>query len=154
MNPEIIATLVGALFSLLAGASIGSEIIQKLIRKFLKRPEPPVKSYTERLADLTDNLTTASEQVDAILAELSGVARDRESAVQKLETDLRTLAAREKHLKERIETLEKTPIPVAEHFARLLEKGERRSAKRDYALFGAGVVVTTIIAVIIQLFTK
>ncbi len=63
---------------------------------------------------------------------------------------MQTLETREKELKEKIEALESTPLPVAEHFAKLLESGEKRSAKRDYVLFGAGVVVTTGVAIIIQ----
>lgn len=55
----------------------------------------------------------------SILGELAEVARSREAAVQKLETDLETLETREKELKEKIGALESTPLPVAEHFAKL-----------------------------------
>ena len=72
--------------------------------------------------------------------------------MQKLESELATMEGREKELKERIDALEKTPLPVAEHFAKLIESGEKRSARRDYALFGAGVLVTTVVAILIQLF--
>ena len=89
--------------------------------------------------------------MDTVLAELAKVARNRETAVQKLENDLVSLDSREKELKTSIKTLEKTPIPVAEHFAKLVADGEKRGARRDYMLFGAGVVVTTIIAIVIQI---
>jgi len=85
-----------------------------------------------------------------VLAELAQVARSRQSAVEELESNLTSLESREKELKAKIEALEKTPLPVAEHFAQLLAAGERRSARRDYALFGAGVGVTTAIAILIQ----
>ncbi len=65
-----------------------------------------------------------------------------------------SLENREKELKEKIEVLEKIPIPVAEHFAKLLESGERRSVRRDYLLFGAGVLVTTVITIAIQLLRR
>jgi septal ring factor EnvC (AmiA/AmiB activator) len=97
-------------------------------------------------------LTRASSEVDEVLRELSNVARDREAAVEKLEGDLAGLEGREKELKNKIEALQKTPLPVAEHFAKLLESRERRAARRDYLLFGAGVVVTTAIAVALQFF--
>jgi len=62
-------------------------------------------------------LTKASKEVDSVLGELAQVARNREVAVRKLEVDLGALEGREKELKEKIEALEKTPLPVAEHFA-------------------------------------
>ena len=58
---------------------------------------------------------------------------------------------REKELKEKIALLQSVPIPVAEHFARLVEPGEKRNARRDYLLFMAGVIVTTIIAIVLQI---
>jgi cell division protein FtsB len=150
MGIEILTSLIAGLLSLLGAGVASSELIQKLVRHFFGIQEKPKKPYGERLSELTASLTKASSEVDSILSELAQVARNRESAVQKLETDLQTLESREKELKEQIEALENTPLPVAEHFAKLLETGERRSAKRDYILFGAGVVATTIIAIIIQ----
>ncbi len=89
--------------------------------------------------------------MDLILAELAEVAGNRESAVQELEAGVQELETREKELQNTIDTLEQTPLPVAERFAELLEGREERSRKRDYFLFGAGVAVTTVIAIIIQL---
>lgn len=152
MPLDIIASILGALASLAAGGLASSEIIQTLIRKIF-HIEAPKKPYSQRLSELTTNLTKASREVDSILGELALVARSRESAVTKLESDLATLEAREKELKDKIEVLQKVPIPVAEHFAKLLESGEKRSARRDYVLFGAGVLVTTFIAIVIQIFT-
>lgn len=92
-----------------------------------------------------------SREVDAVLLELTQAARTREESVRKLETDLASLELHEKDLKEKIEALEQTPLPVAEHFAKLIAAGEKRNAKRDYLLFGAGVIVTTIIGFVFQL---
>ncbi len=155
MGLDIIASILGALASLAAGSLVlaSSEVMRKLIFKLLRKEEPQ-KTYSERLSELTANLTKASREVDSVIGELAQVARGRESSIQKLETDLASLEAREKELKEKIETLQKVPIPVADHFAKLIESGEKRNARRDYVLFGAGVLVTTVIAIIIQLFTK
>jgi hypothetical protein len=109
------------------------------------------KPYSERLSELTASLMRASREVDSVLSELACVARNRESAVQRLEDDLQSMEMREKELKEKIEALENTPLPPAEHFAKLLESGEKRGAKRDYLLFGAGVIVTTVIAITIRM---
>ena len=127
-----------------------SEFIQKLVPHIFGIRKEPEKSYSKRLAQLTASLTKASRDVDSLLSELAQVARSREGAVQKLETDLVTLETREKELKGKIDALESTPLPVAEHFAKLLDSGEKRRARRDYMLFGAGVLVTTMIAIIIQ----
>ncbi len=150
MGIEVLASIIAGLASLVAGGVASSKLIQKLFRHLLGIRREPEKPYSERLAQLTASLTKASREVDSVLSELAQVARSREGAVQKLETDLAALETREKELKEKIEALESTPIPVAEHFAKLLESGQQRSATRDYVLFGAGVIVTTAIAVIIQ----
>jgi hypothetical protein len=44
-------------------------------------------------------------------------------------------------MKKCVQDLQATPIPVAEDFAELISRGERRNALRDYVLFGLGVVV-------------
>src|SRR5690348_7757099 len=117
MTPEIIASILGALLTLLLGGAASSALIQKLIPEFFKKPEPTQEPYTERLADLTDSLTKASKEVDSILAELTQIAHDRQSTVQKLDVELRALKDHERELKEKIDTLEKTPLAVADHFA-------------------------------------
>lgn len=149
MGLDLLVSSIAALLSLLAGGFLTSEIFRKYLRK-----ERPQKSYSERLSELTTSLTRASGEVDAVLGELSQVARDREKAANELQLSLSQLEEREKELKDRIDALQKVPIPVAEHFAKLVEPSERRNARRDYLLFGAGVVVTTIIAIVIQIFTR
>lgn len=96
------------------------------------------ESHNQRLKTLTTNLISASKEVDSILTELANVAEVRESSIQKLETELNGLEQKEVALKTEIEILQKTPLPVAHHFARLLENGESKSRKRDYLLFSAG----------------
>ncbi|MGN6148224.1 MAG: hypothetical protein ACTHPD_06760, partial [Rhizomicrobium sp.] len=124
-----------------------------LIRRVLKLPEPPQPSFKERLHSLTENLATATSEVDKIVQEMALVAQSRQDAVQKLEQELAEMEGRESVLRTRIEALEKTPIPVAEHFATIMKGAERKSARRDYLLFGAGVLVTTAIALAIQHFS-
>ncbi|MEI6697337.1 MAG: hypothetical protein WCO13_14880, partial [Bacteroidota bacterium] len=104
-----------------------------------------------QLSKLTSNLINASKEVDIILTELSLVAEDREKKIQILDSELNLLQKKEAELKNKIETLGKIPIPVAEHFATLLQGGEKMSRKRDYILFGAGVIVTTIISILLNL---
>jgi len=153
MGLDILASVVAALLSLLGASLAATQTIQKLLRATLGRKEPE-KPYSERLSELTESLSRASREVDAVLVELAPVAKDRAQAVQQLEADLATMEGREKELKDRIDALEKTPLAVAEHFAKLVAPGERRSAMRDYLLFGTGVVVSTVIGVVIQVFVR
>ncbi|MCP5368743.1 MAG: hypothetical protein H6907_18860 [Hyphomicrobiales bacterium] len=151
MSLNIAATIIGALVSLLGAGMALSSVTQRLLATLVGRAQPQ-KPYSQRLAELTESLQRASREVDAVLIELADVAKDRAQSVQQLETDLAALESQEKELKERIGTLQNTPLAVAEHFAQLVAPGEKRSAMRDYSLFGAGVVVSTTIGVAIQMF--
>lgn len=149
MNLEILVALLAGLISTLAGGIASTDAIRKLLLKLLGG-EPPPKTYAERLSGLTSSLTKASGEVDAVLHEMTRVANERQQAVENLEAGLIELEKREKELREKIEVLQKVPIPVAEQFAKLVEPVEKRSARRDYVLFVSGVVVTTMIAVVLQ----
>lgn len=148
MNPEILISILGGVASVL-GLSATQALFMPLLRRLLKRPSPVSPAgFAERLAKLTNDLRTASVEVDHVLLELAQVATDREAAVGALETKLRQLEAREKGLQTRIDVLQKVPLPVAEYFAALTAAGEGRSAKRDYLLFGMGAAVSTALSVI------
>jgi septal ring factor EnvC (AmiA/AmiB activator) len=143
--PDTVA-LVSLVLGLLSGLL---PLLEKFLRKQLGREKE--ESYSDKLNRLTGSLQKASGEVDTLLKELASVAKTRATAVADLETQLRQLSDREQELKKRVEDLQATPIPVAEHFAALISKGERRSALRDYVLFGMGVVVSTVIAIILRI---
>lgn len=151
MDVEIILPIIAAVISMIAGRLARSVTAQKIINKILKKGEAQTKTYSERLTELTESLTDSTRQVDTVLAELAQVAKERESTVLALEENLQGLELREKDLQQRIEHLQQVPLPAVEHFAQLLEVGEKRSAGRDYLLFGLGVIVSTIIAIILSL---
>jgi len=149
---EILAALLSGALSLSFGGLLSNDLIRRVLKKLLKLPEPsPVATHRERLANLTESLARASAEVDAVLGELAKVARDREEAISNLEAELGALEAKERALQQRINDLQNVPLPVAEHFAALTESGEKRSARRDYLLFGAGVLVSTSISIILYL---
>lgn len=150
MIPETLISIIAALTALVGGTFASSRLVREALYRILGKPERK-KTYAERLSELTNSLNNASREVDSILAELSSVTKEKQSSVKQLEQVLSDLEKRENELKDRIAALENVPIPVAEHFAKLMQSGERRSAKRDYLLFGAGVLVTTLIAIIIQI---
>lgn len=153
MTLEVLTAVIGALASLIAGGVASSEVIRKLVSILLGKSPAP-KTYSQRLSELMSSLTSASLQVDSVLRELFAVAQEKEQAVRKLEVGMQEMAIREQELKKKIEALQNVLLPVAEHFAKLVEPGERRSAKRDYLLFGAGVLVTTIITIVLQAFSR
>jgi DNA repair exonuclease SbcCD ATPase subunit len=149
MNLEILGAIAALVVSLLSGLGIelfGSKIERKLFPKSNNQ-----EVYSEKLKEITSSLEESSKEMDSLIDELSSVAKEREERVKKIETDLTKLQNREVELKERIESLQNVPLPVAEYFAELTSQGEKRSAKRDYLLFGAGAVVSTAITIILKL---
>ena len=61
------------------------------------------------------------------------------------------MQTKEKELEDRITLLKDVPLPVADRIAEITSGSDRRSARRDYILFGAGVIVSTAIAIILKL---
>lgn len=145
-----ISLFVAAVASLVAGGIY--ELIRGPLSHVFGMPKKVSASYAERLSILTQKLDSASSEVDDVLREIVLVADNRQKTVEKLEKELPLLESKEQELKERITALENTPVEVAEHFAELISVGEKRGAKRDYFLFGAGVLVTTAIGITIQIF--
>jgi DNA-binding ferritin-like protein (Dps family) len=141
---EAIATLLGALVVFFTQTLYRKQIEAKNVE------EKTYKTYSERLSELTQNLSRSTKEVDKILLEMTGIAMNREYALNKLEADLLELEKREQDAKKRIKDLENVPLAVAEHFAQLTSAGEKRSARRDYFLFAAGVIVSTIVGVIMK----
>jgi hypothetical protein len=84
------------------------------------------------------------------LEKIASVSKERVDTVSRLERQLEELSIREKQTKERIDALQKVPLEAIQHLEKVLEKGDRRSAWRDYMLFGLGVVVSTLIAIILK----
>jgi hypothetical protein len=119
--------------------------------RYRSKKQVRIKTYSERLTELTSNLTKSTKEVDLILKELLSVAKDKEDTLAKLSTALFDLEKREVETKKRVEDLQNIPIAVADHFAQLANAGERISAKRDYLLFAAGVIVSIILSFIFML---
>jgi hypothetical protein len=149
----VIASLLGAggisIFNAILEETPESEFVKRL-REFAlghklieEVPEP---------AGLFKELTEASRQMDIVVSKIQKYTAQRESAVQSLESQLSQLTAQEGELREKIRNLQAVPLPAAEYFAKLIDKGEQSSAKRDYALFTAGVIVSVIVAIILKHF--
>ena len=149
MNAALFLSILSGLIAAATGSVFTTEFVLKLMYKLLKK-EPAPKTYADRLSQLTSSLTKASSEVDAVLREMSQVSREREQSVRDLETGLAELEKREKELQEKIDVLQNVPIPVAEHFAKLVNPSEKRGARREYLLFISGVALTTVIAIVLE----
>lgn len=101
---------------------------------------------------LFKDLSEASSKMDGIVARIQEYTKGREQSVTKLESQLGLLTQQEEELRKRIEGLKQVPLPAAEYFATLVNKGEKSSAFRDYILFTAGVVVSAVVAVLLKHF--
>lgn len=153
MNVDIIvalATLVGSALAAALRALLERGLLDRIRwLPWVRRPRQ--QTYGERLADVTRRLVKSSSEVDSLLGEMATITKAREQELHRIESQLSQFQEEERSLEERIDALRDTPLPVAEHFARMIERGEKRSAWRDYILFGAGVVVSTVIAIALRL---
>jgi hypothetical protein len=149
----IIASALGAggfsIFNALVEATPKSEFGKRL-REFALRHK--LIEGTPEPAALFKELAEASRQMDIVVSKIQRYTAQRESAVQNLESQLSQLTAEEGELREKIRNLQAIPLPAAEYFAKLVDKGERSSAKRDYALFTAGVTVSVIVTIVLRYF--
>jgi hypothetical protein len=151
MNLELISLVISGLASLILG--VGTNFSVDILKKFFNKSQAKkeTESYSEKISKLTNSLKKASLEMDQVLKEIEIVAIDHTKSVEALEMQLTELGQREQQAKQRIEILEKVPIEVVQQFESIIQKGEKRSAWRDYLLFGLGVVVSTAIAIILNL---
>jgi hypothetical protein len=142
---KVAAPIIGALISALATV-IAALIASRFITKSETLPphyKEKTLNYRERMEKLSAALANASSEVDKVLEEIAMVSRAREENLKNLESKLNDLAEHEKELNTRVETLRNVPIPAIEYFLEATKKGEKRSAFRDYILFGLGIISTS-----------
>jgi len=131
-----------------AKTALGKAFFQFAVKHGLVREaEEPVTR-----AALFQQLNDAAKNMDAVISQIQEYTTQRQSEVSRLEAQLSTLAREEGQLRETIKNLQGVPLPAAEYFATLVNKGEKSSAKRDYLLFTAGVVVSVIVAIVLKHF--
>jgi hypothetical protein len=147
---DIFSAVLAALSSLIAAVLFA--LLQKASKSLFPTKGEVQISYGEKMVELTRGLNEASRNVDRILEEMSQVSNQRQETIAELENQLQSLTEREKQLKERVDNLEKVPLPAIEYFVAEIQKGEKRSAWRDYILFGSGVVVSTIATILLKVF--
>lgn len=145
-NPEAIVIL-GGLISALIGYLYG-ELTYRIDKKYQKKKDQ--ESYQGRIDHSLKSLKNATGEIDNVITEIGKISKEKHETIEKLEHELQNLSSREIKLKDKIETMEKVPLEVLKHFEEILNKGQKRGAKRDYILFIAGVITTTLIAILIN----
>tara|TARA_R110001583_G_scaffold171793_1_gene325523 strand:+ start:916 stop:1431 length:516 start_codon:yes stop_codon:yes gene_type:complete len=110
------------------------------------------KPFKERLSDSLETLKKATGEIDNVIEEIAKISQEKHLTIEKLELQLEQLEIKENEMKEKITTMEKVPVESLKYFEDILNKGNKRSAKRDYIIFTLGIILTTIIAVILNIF--
>jgi chromosome segregation ATPase len=152
--PALVFEIIAALISMAGGSLLVNSEVRKaltLLFRSVGLTNTEELPYTEKMGRLTRNMLKASREMDELLTEFAQTAIKRKESMEKLGAELSALQERHEELRTRIDQLKDVPIPVAEEFARLTKSGESRSAKRDYVLFGMGVIVSTAIAIVLKL---
>ena len=158
----IIATLIGALVPALK--ALAKEYLEKSVRdgkksKFqnliaktfdLEFNEP--KTYKQRLGDTLTVLKNAFTEVDKATVEFSELMKEKEKNIDAIEKRLAELTEEETTLKDKVHILQKVPLEALTHFEEILNKGDKRSALRDYLLFISGIVLSVIVTLILKFY--
>ena len=169
MGIEILVTVLGGIISLLAGAVL--PLISKILKPYLEKEKlanpdskfanllskllsvelnDSVPSYRDRITRTLDSLKKASEEMETATFEFNSIMKEKQSTIDELESKLTGLSTKETELTSKIETLQKVPLEALTHFENILNKGDKRSAYRDYILFGTGVVVSVIVTIVLK----
>lgn len=157
----IISSLLGILFPLsreivvkhLSHSTVSEENkFDVLLRKIFKIEKKETKSYRERLSETLDILKNAFSEVDKATVEFTELMKEKEKNIAIIEDRLAQLSTEEADLKSRVETLQKVPIEAVTYFESMLNKGDKRSAYRDYTLFISGIVVSVCVTLILKFY--
>ena|SRR5436190_12893297 len=149
MFTEVIAAML-SITGVLVSHFVGHDLLQ-ILEKIRRRLSPKrSESYQERMSKLTESLTKASSEVDTILADIQQVTKERELAVKELEARVGNLATEQNMLERKIKTLKDVPLPVVDYLSQITDRSERRSARRDYVLFSAGVIVSAVVSILLR----
>ena len=122
--------------------------------KFFHLDKDNKQSYKEKISSSLETLNKATGDIDKVINEISEISEEKQITIQKLEKELEDLSLRETELKEKIETLENVPVESIKHFEEILNKGDKRGARRDYILFASGVILSSLVSIILYLITN
>jgi|GEM_PF-4451275 len=123
----------------------------KILRAIFDLDKNDKVSYRQKISKSLTSLKNATGEIDRVIENITEISKEKEKTISELEGQLHTLSIRENELKIKIETMEKVPLESIKYFEDILHKSNRRDKKRDYFLFAFGVIITTIIAVILNI---
>lgn len=142
LGDSLVNVLVSVLFALITFA------FTWLLRWHRNQQTPEKMGLKERFAPLVEQLTNTSNELDALMGQLSSDIQTRTSALDELESQIKDAEMRDASLREQFDALQKAPPAVAEYFAQLTNESEKKSKIRDYFLFFAGVVFSVLFQIV------
>jgi hypothetical protein len=123
----------------------------KIISAIFDLQPKSIHNYSTRITTSLENLKKASLEIDKVMNEFAIISTERQQTISSMELKLKELTEKEIALKSKIHTLEKIPLEAIQHFENALNKGDKRSAYRDYTLFGLGVIVSVVVTIVLKL---
>ncbi|MGF7041045.1 hypothetical protein [Mucilaginibacter lappiensis] len=170
MGTELIMPLIAGFISLLLGSF--RPIISALLKPYLLKlhakgkkissvealakifsielKDPVIIPYADRINKTLESLRKASDEMAIATNEFNDIMNEKQGTIAVLEKKLSELSDKELEMKTKIETLQKVPIEALAYFEGILVKGDKRNAYRDYILFGAGVIVSVAITIVLK----
>jgi predicted transcriptional regulator len=137
----LVTVLIGLVFFI-----IENRVISRRSRESGSKP-----TSTGDLARLAKGLNKTSTELDKILAQIVEVSQDRAEAATKLQAEMKKLEEAEEEYLVRIEILKNEPLRVMSDLLNELQPNQIRTPRRDFMLFLAGVVVSAIVSVVLNL---
>jgi len=105
----------------------------------------------EHFRDLSFQLRKKLDEVGEISQNLQWASEDWQQRYSVFESRVAHLSEKEKELRKQVDSLGQIPLPAMEYFRDLLDRGERSAARRDYLLFGAGILATVALSLVLKL---
>ena len=145
MGIAVISGVVGVITQLIYYYSLRK-------KRAARREIPP----GERIQRSISKLSSASQEIDAIIQDIVQDIKRRQLALEELKARHQTLSQEEAELSKRVQTLKGVPLEVAKYFQQIseqnLQQAEKRRARRDILMFILGIIVTTAITVLLKVF--
>ena len=149
MSETISAVLLPLLITILIGLVLF--LVENRVISRRSREAGSKATSTGDLARLVDGLNKTSNELDKILAQIVEVAQDRAEAATKLQAEMKKLEEAEEEYLVRIEILKNEPLRVVNDLLNELEPNRIRTPRRDFMLFLAGALLSTIVSIVLGL---
>jgi peptidoglycan hydrolase CwlO-like protein len=143
-------TISGVILQLLITILIGLVlfIVENRVISRRSRERGLKATSTGDLTRLVQGLNKSSLELDKILEQIVEVAHHRAEAATNLQAEMKRLEQAEEEYLIRIETLKNEPLRVINDLLNELEPNRIRTPRRDFMLFAAGVVVSTLVSIV------